>query len=433
MLALTRCSSIAMAAFLLLLNPDDLRAQRADLTVNIAQVGGQGAVATGWKVDFVVRVSNGVGQAIPGNVLVQVTIPAEFTELSSTGTAFACSFQGSIGSCTTTGFNANQSKEIRIKTTAPRIIRGTSQLFTLIAVADPNNNIAETENANNSDNHTVRVERRADLDVNLVESPALLTTQVAPNLVYVVTVKNKGDGAASNVRVESTLPKDVAFVGVEENQLGICLQNSTASDGSLQINCTLSSLAAGVSRHVRIKGKILGTILDGQQVTFAAEADPNKTVTERNETNNTAFMITTVRVPSELQLTFDGAIVAGTQNPSLDADCGAGSRNTIEVSLTVKNNGPNPSSPTIITAQWPARIVPPNTAISGVPAGACFDRCDVPGLNSGQSTVVKLFGGAFDANILGAGRATFTVDPAGTLFDAVVGNNSVTGTVCTGH
>ena len=253
----------------------------------------------------------------------------------------------------------------------------------------------------------------------------------APDLVFVVTVANEGDQAASNLLVRSTLPKDVAFVRVEENQLGTCAQNSTASNGALNVNCTLSSLPAAASRHVRIIGRLVGSVPDGVQVTSAVNADPSNTVPERNENDNTAFLITTMRAISDVQITFNGAVVAGTRNPPLSADCAAGSRNTIEATVTVRNNGPHASGPTIVTARWPAGITQP-ALVSGVPAGACFERCDVPALSSGQSVVVKLFAGAFDVNLSGPGKATFTVDPSQTLFDSVVGNNSVTGTVCSG-
>jgi hypothetical protein len=109
------------------------------------------------------------------------------------------------------------------------------------------------------------------------------------------------------------------------------------------------------------------------------------------------------------------------------ADCGAGSKNTIEATVRITNNGPLASAPTVVTARWPAPITRANSAF-----GPCFDRCDVPALNSGQSVNVKFFGAAFDSRITGPGRATFVVDPEQTLFDSVVGNNTVTGTVCTG-
>lgn len=424
---------VTAATALLLTNPRDSNAQPSggtagrDLTVEIAKAGALPEVPTRTNVAFVVTVSNiRSGQA--SNVLVTVTIPVGFTALSGA----ECTFNRNVASCATASLGGNSQKTFRISATAPATISGNSQSFTLTAVADPNNTVAEGDggNNNNSDNLPVTVVRRADLDVSISGSPG--TTQVAPNLIFVVTVANDGDREATNLLVRSTLPKDVAFVRVEENQLGTCAQNNTASNGALNVNCTLSSLPAAASRHVRIVGRLVGSVPDGVQVTSAVNADPSNTVPERNETDNTAFLITTMRAISDVQIAFNGAIVAGSGSPTLSADCGAGSRNTIEATVTVRNNGPNASGPTIVTARWPTRITAPNTAISGVPAGACFDRCDVPALNPGQSVVVDLFGAAFDTRISGPGRATFTVDPAQVLFDSVVGNNSVTATVCTG-
>lgn len=427
--------SVAVSAAIVLLSTiaPDAEAQPTggtagrDLTVEITKAGAIPEIPTRTNVAFVVTVSNiRSGQA--SNVLVNVTFPVGFTSLSGA----ECTFNRNVASCATASLGGNSQKTFRISSTAPSTISGTSQPFTLTAVVDPNNTVDEGTggNNNNSDNLTFNVVTRADLDVGIGGSGSP-TVQVAPDLVFVVTVDNDGDQAASNLLVRSTLPKDVAFVRVEENQLGSCAQNSTASNGALNVNCTLSSLPAAASRHVRIVGRLVGTVPDGVQVTSAVNVDPNNTVPERNENDNTAFLVTTMRAISDVQIVFNGAIVAGTRNPSLAADCGAGSRNSIEATVTVRNNGPNTSGPTIVTARWPAGITRP-ALVSGVPVGACFDRCDVPTLKSGQSVVVKLFAGAFDVNISGPGIATFTVDPAQTLFDSVVGNNSVTGTVCSG-
>ncbi len=57
-----------------------------------------------------------------------------------------------------------------------------------------------------------------------------------------------------------------------------CLQNSSDSSGALQVNCTLSSLPPGANRHVRIIREVLGSVVDGTKVNFAANVDPNNTV-----------------------------------------------------------------------------------------------------------------------------------------------------------
>lgn len=208
---------------------------------------------------------------------------------------------------------------------------------------------------------------RAALDVDIEGA----LTQVAPNLAYTVTAKNTGDQAASDVLVRSTLPKDVAFVRVDDNQLGTCLQNSTDSSGALQINCTLSSLAPGASPHVIIVGRILGTTPDGTQVVFAANVDPNNTVREDNDTDNTAFHVTTVSAPPDLAIT-------GTVSKGI-LEAGVRDFTFIQLRLLVRNIGVGPSAPTTIRTGWPAGFL-------GM-EGTCADFGDGVRLTLGSTTI----------------------------------------------
>lgn len=429
--------AVPVAMFLLLLNPQNVEAQVGrDLTINISQAGIAPAIPTQTNVAFVITASN-IQSGSASNVLVSVLMPGGFTSFSATpepASGFSCSFVGSKCSCTTATLAGNTQKTFRISATAPSTISGTSQSFTLTGQIDPNNTVSESDNGNNSDNFTVSVVTRADLDISLTASPGLFTTQVTPNLVYVVTAKNTGDREAPNLLVRSTLPKDVAFVRVEENQLGTCLQNSSDSSGALHVNCTLSSLPAGASRHVRIIGKILGSIPDGFKVTFAANADPNNSVPERNETNNTAFMVTTVRVPVDLQVT--GTVVESESNApgSFPINLSAKHVKIFKLQLSVKNNGPNPSTPTTVRTDWPSGIV----ASTNTQEAACFDSCPISALNSGQTIAVTVTGiivGPFQCSGGVGGKCPTpvqvipSVDPDQTLFDSVVSNNKVTLTI----
>ena len=418
--------TLFFGALLFFFSPQDGQAQVGrDLTVNISQAGVASAIPTKTNVAFVVTVAN-IRAGAANNVLTTVTFPAGFTLLSATpepASGLVCNISGRIASCTAATFGGNTQKTFRVSVTAPATISGTTQPFTITGVVDPNNTVSESDNANNSDNFTINVVTRADLDVNLTSAAGVFTTQVAPDLVYVVTAKNTGDAAAPNLLVKSTLPRDVAFVRVEENQLGTCLQNSADSSGALQVNCTLSSLAAGASRHVRILGRIVGSIPDGTKVTFATNADPNNTIPERNNNDNTAFMLTTVRAPSEVQLT--GAVTTARQGGtsfSGSLACVARSANFINVSLTVKNNGPFASRPTSVVIDWP-------TGISSGVAAQCFDSCNVPALNPGQSFSILSIGHA-DVTIQGNASATATVDSGNQLFDSIRANNRVTLQVC---
>jgi uncharacterized repeat protein (TIGR01451 family) len=410
--------------------PVSLGAQGApDLTVTLAKAGAQPEVPTSTNVAFVATIAN-IASVQATNVLTRVTMPAGFTNLSTTpapGSGITCSISGVTVNCTAPTMPGNSQKTFRISSTAPNTITGQSQEFTLTAVIDPANAIQEGPggNTNNSDNFTVRIATRADLSVDLT-APGILTTQVAPNLTYLVAVRNTGDRAASNLLVRATLPKDVAFQRVQDNTLGSCLQNSTASNGALNINCTLSSLAAGATGRVRILGSVIGSVPDKVQVTFAANADPNNSVPERNDTDNTAFMVTTLRAPADVQITRkgvslkqDGGLTLAIDGPG-DLVCARGES---VVDVEVKNNGPYQSPPTTVTTTWPAGI---RAASSG-----CFDRCNVPALTLGQ-TIRLTFRGRIDAAFNTLTQPTFVLDPNQVVFDPIVGNNRVTITACGG-
>ena len=292
-----------------------------DLRVTLSKAGALPEVPTRTNVAFVVTVSS-VGTDQASAVLTRVNMPAGFTAVSAQpapGSGITCDITGTVAGssvgpailCTAPTLNGNSEKTFRISATAPSTITGNSQSLSLTAVVDPNNTVQEGSlgNNNNSDNLAVTIVTRADLEISLLGAPGLdVTTQVAPDLAYVVTVKNTGDREATNLIVKSTLPKDVAFVKVEENTLGNCVQNSTASNGALNVSCTVASLPARENRHVRVIGKTVGSVPDGSKVTFLAVADPTNSVAERNDTDNSAAVITTLRARSELQMTGDGRL-----------------------------------------------------------------------------------------------------------------------------
>ena len=421
---------------------DDLPAAPGDLTVNVTKAGAVPTVPTGGGVAFVFTVAN-AGAAQVTNVLTRVSIPFAFTSLvpsAAAGTGITCDGVGRVvGStephvllCTATTVAANGQKDFRVSVTAPATITGATQSFTVTAQVDPEASISEgtAGEGNNSDNLAVQVATMADLSVSLTGTGGQsIANQLTPDLAYVVIAENKGDRDAPNVLVRSTLPKDVAFAGVEENTLGTCIQNSTAADGSLNVNCTLSSLPAGANRRARIVGRLLGTVPDNVQVTFAAAVDPNNTVPERNDTDNTAFAITTLRAPSDLQVTGE---VSKSNISKIGPPIGAcascrATRADLQLRLVVRNNGPNPSPATLVRTEWPSREI-----FEATGPGTCTptnDICSisVPGLNSGATFAIQ--GNAkwsADTHDPTTARITATVDPDAASFDRIVGNNTAT-------
>lgn len=276
------------------------------------------------------------------------------------------------------------------------------------------------------ENIVVRIEpARAELEVDL--TCAGCRTQSAPDLVFFVTARNTGVVSASNVLVRYVLPLGVAFVGVESNQLGTCGQNGTAANGALLVNCTLSSLPAGASRSVLLKGKAPATIADSTQLVSSAIIDPDNTVPEENDLNNTETTTTTVRAPSDLVVT---ATATKTNVQRLGPPLGAcaNCRKTVAdvaVQLVVRNNGPFQSAPTTLALDWRQTgriLVEFDEPSTGTPLRV--ETLQVPALAAGGTHVIRRSGRASSqSHDPRTGQVTATVNPAGNVFESLTSNN----------
>lgn len=267
---------------------------------------------------------------------------------------------------------------------------------------------------------TVQPPSLPNLQVTIDERPQF-ETQLGPLLVHFFTVRNTGAGTASNVQVQSTLPRDVRFVRVEENQFDGCTGGviTDAATGQALVRCSVSSLSAGASRHVRIVGEVAGAIPDSTRVVFGVNVDPQRVVPETSESDNFAFLSTILRLRSDVQTTVRQVSSHGGDLGFIGGICGRD--HTIIVVLTVRNLGPFGSRATTMSAAWPDPFL--------ADGASCFETCTVPALGPGQTTDI-VFRGALDAALGGTLRATFTVDPAGTLLDPIIANNTTSAVVC---
>ena len=126
-----------------------------------------------------------------------------------------------------------------------------------------------------------------------------------------------------------------------------------------------------------------------------------------------------VRLPSDVQVAVKDVISGSGDLFFTGGICSRGQ--TVTVTLSVTNQGPFVSRATTAGAAWPDVFEPAGDA--------CFDTCDVKALGPGESTAVTFQ--AFLPTALGQDqRATFTVDPAGSLLDPILANNTITPVVC---
>jgi uncharacterized repeat protein (TIGR01451 family) len=292
-----------------------------------------------------------------------------------------------------------------------------------------------------------------DLVPDLPGFPLNATTGV--DLDYPVSVKNTGHADATNVVLKISLPREVDFKRADNSQFTNCVQTSAPgrvgnSVVGATITCTATKIVAGgvVSAHI-ITHPIAG-LSDHTQMLFAMQVDPNNTVHESNETNNTAGGVTTISAPSDLELT-----VVSVTRPitllTLPTIGGGGPTPTCQVSndrshanltvqLRVTNHGPGTPLGTQIHIVWSGAVTrdvfsdcpdgthcgPASVCIPDAPAAqasaTCFDNCSVTSLLPNTSATVTI-----KAILTGSAATlgTATVDPQHAINDPNRANNVV--------
>lgn len=155
---------------------------------------------------------------------------------------------------------------------------------------------------------------------------------IGSNLVYNITVTNKGPGIARGVVVTHDLPGSVQFVTALSSQ-------GTVSQGGGVVTATLGNLAVGATATITVTGvpTLAGTIYSSASVT---STDP-----ELNPIDN-SVTVQTIIVPPVADLAVG---IAGVPNPTI-----VGGPLTYTVSVT--NNGPAVATGVVVSNILPASV-----------------------------------------------------------------------------
>ena len=127
---------------------------------------------------------------------------------------------------------------------------------------------------------------------------------------YVLTVNNVGTVATSNVAVTDTLPAGVALTSVTTTSLFVC---SPTNGTGVTVLCTGGSVNAGQNATITLHVTAPAT----GPLTNTASVDPDNTIAESNELNNTSATVNTSVTgatavpPLSIIKTDDPAIIAG--------------------------------------------------------------------------------------------------------------------------
>ena len=252
-------------------------------------------IPPGGNATYRFTVSN-IGQSNAGNVVARIDLPLGFgfPNFNQSSASLTCGVAGGGGApfritCNPATVNPGSPKIVIFTSLAPSNINNT-QNFTVQAVVDPNNTVIEGNETNNTTSTTTTVSHNAAADLHLDLSGSDTQVFLYDEYKYLVKVSNGGSTGAASVVARVTLPKDASFVRFENNTF-----NSCPRDGQV-INCQANSMIPNDERSVKIVMKPKQTTPGGRLMLMTAAVDPDHTVVETNDQDNTGGVTTTTDI-----------------------------------------------------------------------------------------------------------------------------------------
>ncbi|MFN8557396.1 MAG: CARDB domain-containing protein [Dehalococcoidia bacterium] len=309
--------------------------QLPNLTISKAINGGPGPVivGAGTNVTYTLTVNNAIagGPNVSG-IVVTDQLPAGTALVSAAGTnGFSCTFASGTVTCTGGSIAAGASATITIIVTAP----STAGNFVNTAQVDPGNTIPETNDGDNTSNAVTGTVQNPNLAIAKTARPVGGNTgdpvQQGNDLDYTITVTNlPGSPNVTGVVVRDQLPAGTTFKQIISASDGFTCAHAagvvTCSGGHIAGDLVIANQATIVIR-VNVNQNAPGTI------TNFVEVDPNNTIAETNELDNSFSLDTPVIAPA-LDLAIGKVANVGTAAPN----------GAVTYTITVSNFGAVPAN-----------------------------------------------------------------------------------------
>lgn len=375
------------------------------------------SVAPDGSLTYTLTAGNG-GSVTAFNVALRDVLPAGSTYVSAGGDkGFVCNQVNGVVTCGGGTLNpgAAGNATITIVIRAPHFVGASS--ITNQATIDPDNLIAESNETNNSASVTTTLQATVDLVMGMIGLPAKVLRGSTHN--YTLTVQNAGTDGATGVEVVDSLPVGVSVLNIQADSGFRC---SMVNNLAVTVDCTGGTIAAGATATITIMVSVNTVTTDANPtpITNTATVDPNNTIIETNENNNTASSTSLVKVTG-IDLV-----------PQISAAPSPVTRgNNLTYTVTVQNQGTIDAA----NVQFDVQLPPDSTFVSGnASSGGCtvnlatmFIQCNVgtvPAFGS-QQLVVTVTTANTPENV----TATVTVHPVPDELDTANNTATVTTTV----
>jgi uncharacterized repeat protein (TIGR01451 family) len=263
--------------------------------ITVTKSASAASVASGGQLTYTINVTNTGGAVLKSMVLTDqvngigvMQNPPALPQLVLTSTKGNCTQGGTNGNlvtCNAATLNGGETWTVTIggQVTAPS---GTT-LNNTASVSGTKSSQSFTSTSNTTAvSVTGGTSSLPDLTINKTGP-----TGVAPGdpIKYTLTVNNIGTANATNIKVVDTLPNNVDLVSVQSSSLFVCTPNS-ATSAPVTVTCTGGAVNAGQNATITINGTAPTTT---GTITNTAAVDPDNTITEANELNNTSAAVNT--------------------------------------------------------------------------------------------------------------------------------------------
>jgi len=394
---------------------------------------------------------NNTGTQNATNIRVVDTVPAGLTGITASGTSlFVCGVAGQTVTCDQGAVNQGSNATITINATAPAALGP----ITNTAVVDPDNDIAESNELNNTsavvNTQVTDLPEAPALSINITDDPSVMTgagpfDPVVPGagLTYKILVTNTAATRADDV---------VIVLGTQGLEASSVIVSQIVTDGAVgtfggctnvspQAKCTVRSLNSGGTILMTVSGYVIGFAGSNMIGTATVTGNiKNKGVT------NTDTELTTVMPQFDLTITkadspdpvcaasWPGPGYPGGPGAPVGPDYPAGNtcQGGLKYSFVIGNSGLADATNVVVRDPLPAGMIFDHVVAATNTGGfTCLYNtgtnvvtCD-GGSIPGQSTRTLEFIVVAPAG-LGQITNTVTVDPNNAIFEADESNNTFT-------
>jgi uncharacterized repeat protein (TIGR01451 family) len=273
-------------------------------------------VARNAKVTYEIKVKNdGTDPAV--GVVVRDFLPSGATYIEATGTnQFLCNAVTNYIECVGGQLGKIGSGTEEATITLSMFAPDTPGSYTNQAIVDPLNAIPEGNEFNNQAYEPLVVNNGgigAFIDLTITKTPDNITVKPKDPIDYILTVKNEGEAPALNVTVRDPLPAGVTFISAQDTTLPAAPGGFTCNQALGVVTCTGATLDGSANtlatpdvpdtRTITIKVTAPIFNVPNKGLLNQAFVDPDNTIPEGNETNNTAISQITVSSAIDLRVT----------------------------------------------------------------------------------------------------------------------------------